>query len=1119
MWHRPCKSLFVSFFLLPGAATATDYALLAREDADAAGRRGATIVHDYGAVAWVAGSGRGNEAAQVYALELGGRRFDPAADAAARADAYGSGKALRLVQFDGPIKPAWLDALAADGVTVVQYIAPFSYVVWADATALATAKSHGGALRYRGDFLPSYKTASVRTGLARGERQWQAMLYRGAQLDAATLRATGAIVGTPVPMDRRFDVVGVQGDAAAIDALARLPGVYAIEPVQRDGGLRGELTAQIAAHNLGADQRPVPGYLGWLADRGANGNGVTVAVVDGGIFDTHPDLAQRMRPCVGDTCGGATTHPHGTHVAGIVAGDGSSGTRDAGGFLRGLGVAPGVRLVEQLNLPTMNEPGGLLKLMRQSHDNGADLSTNSWGFSQQPVGYDIATRQIDAGVRDTKPDVPGDQPMPYVLAIANRFGGTGAAQGSPDGAKNTITVASTKGQTSPGVADPAIGDLAFNSGAGPTPDGRRVPHLVAPGCLVDSTISATGHGLDCGTSMATPHVAGAAALFIERYRASHAGATPSAALIKAALVATAQDLYGNRDANDAALGHRPDDKQGWGRLRTDQLTGTTPTLYYDQNTRRFDGTGETWFANVAQADPTQPVRIVLAYTDAPGHGLGGDTPAWNNDLDLSVSIGAAQYRGNVFGADGWSATGGTTDPRNNLEAVMFDAPTLAGGAFTIRVTAADIPSDALPNVGDDTDQDFALVCINCVARPDYTLTIPEPQQSLCTTQTTSAQFGVAVGSVLGYASPVSFTLDGVPAGATGAVSPAQTTPPGDVTVALGQLGAVPPGTYTLPLRAASASATREWPLTLTLANALPAAPALAAPANDADDVDFMPTFTWSASAQAADYLLEVAKDPAFANIVLTRSGRNIDATPANALDSRTRYWWRVRAANVCGSGDVSAVRSFRTRATPADCPDGTVASTVFGDDVENGASGWTAQTSIGDAGWTISTARATSGSHAWLAPDPETASRQHLTSPRIALPAGTGPLTLQFMSDQTIDSDAGACYDGGFLEVSTDDGETFDAIPPSAMLTDPYDGELLSTNPDEGAQAWCGDPQTWLRSVVDLDAWAGRAVRLRFVMTSGEVGDRLPHGWYVDDIRVQACRATPVDAIFADGFD
>lgn len=1118
--HRSVLALAIAV-LVSGSVLAADYARIPRDQVQSAVARGASVVHDYGSFAWVRGSGSGAGEAETFSLDLGWRSFDPRQDSAANIREYGDGKALRLIQFDGPVKQEWLDSLAATGVRPLQYIAPFSYVVWADSAALAQARQRGSALRWTGDFLAKYKTANVNEGLLRGEQQWRAMLYRGAGIADAALRASGVSVGKRSAIDREFEIVELDGaNAQALQQLAQMPGVYALDPVPRDGGKRAELANQITANNLSASNLPVPGYLAWLATAGVTGNGVRIANVDGGIFDTHPDLAGRMLPCAGDTCGGPATDDHGTHTAGIMAGDGSSGSNDANGFRRGLGMAPGARLIEQVYDPTFTQAGGMLKLMRQSQDNGADLSGNSWGPAGSPRGYDADTRQVDVGTRDTKPDIAGDQPLTYVLSVMNGYGGT-SSQGSPDEAKNVITVGSTKAQTIAGAAIPQFNDLSDNSGHGPALDGRRIPHMVAPGCSVDSPVSATGYGFKCGTSMASPQVSGLSALFIEKYRVAHAGASPSAALIKAALIAATMDLNGHFDADGVALGHRPDSRQGWGRVRADWLISpAVPVLYYDQDTRVFDNTGESWTLNIAPADPARPVQIVLAYTDAPGHGLGGATPAWNNDLDLSVGAGSSIYLGNVFGADGNSATGGSADSRNNVESVVLTPAALAGGAVDVRVAATNISSDALPNRGDATDQDFALVCVNCVSQPDYTLSFPDTSRAVCTASASTASYAVAIGSVMSYATPVNLSLAGLPAGATGVVTPPSVIPGSGASVDLSTLGAVAPGNYSFQLQATSTSANRSHDLGLAVANAVPAAPALLAPAAGAANVALRPTFSWAAAAQGRDYVLEVASDAAFGSILFSATTQLTSSTTDIDLPSNVQLYWRVRSDNVCGTGTSAAGRPFTTVAVPGDCGLGSAARTLLSENVENGANGWVASAGSGSTTWMISTARPYGGSgSSWLAQDMDSSSDQRLTSPTVALPSGENPLTLQFQNDQTMEPRGSTgCWDGGFIEVSSDGGATFAALPGTAMLTDPFDGPLQA-GPAINNPAWCGDPQPYMRSVVDLSAYAGQSVKIRFRMTSDTTQGRLPHGWYVDNIRVQSCAVQPPDSIFGSGFE
>ena len=78
------------------------------------------------------------------------------------------------------------------------------------------------------------------------------------------------------------------------------------------------------------------------------------------------------------------------------------------------------------------------------------------------------------------------------------------------------------------------------------------------------------------------------------------------------------------------------------------------------------------------------------------------------------------------------------------------------------------------------------------------------------------------------------------------------------------------------------------------------------------------------------------------------------------------------------------------------------------------------------------------------------------------------------------------------------------------MVEDGFDNPLANLN------AWCGDPQPWLRSVVDLDAYAGDTVRFRFRIGTDNVVDH--PGWDIDDVRVQSC-VPAVPPFFADGFE
>lgn len=387
----------------------------------------------------------------TYILDLGGERFDPMVQApvflspnAQQADPLS--KDLRLAQFRGPIKDEWLGGLEATGLEIVQYIHPYTYIVWGTLPSLEAA-SRATEVRWTGDFLPQYRLLPANRALPEASSVVNILLYRGADVDGliASIQRMGAKLVGSAKMDQTLVIAQFDAPGSLLGGIAALPGVYSVQPVPTDGGERGEMSSQVNAGNYGGTNLAFSGYLGWLENLGVSGEGVIIANVDSGVDHDHPDLVNAMLPCTGTSCAGNTQSNHGTHTAGIMAGDGSSGVLDIRGFLRGLGVAPGANLVEQLYSPTYSLVNGMLTLMQQSYANGASLSGNSWGPSNAALGYDADTRQVDVGVRDTDLVTPGDQPLSYVLSIMNGYGGV-SSQGTPDEAKNSFTVGSTQVQ-------------------------------------------------------------------------------------------------------------------------------------------------------------------------------------------------------------------------------------------------------------------------------------------------------------------------------------------------------------------------------------------------------------------------------------------------------------------------------------------------------------------------------------------------------------------------------------------------------------------------------------------------------------------------------------------------
>jgi hypothetical protein len=750
-----------------------------------------------------------------------------------------------------------------------------------------------------------------------------------------------------------------------LPALAQLPDVVAIEdyvePKKND-----EVQAQIIAGNLNmARTGPTgPGYLAFLATLGFPTDPAQypiVSVVDDGVGngtatngagdstltrnrDGVTTRIAHVRNCTADALAdGRAGHGHiNTNILGGY--DQRSGVpfQDALFYQRGQGINPFARLA---NVKIFSNAGSfsiggcgntIEGLIKANQDSGAEISSNSWGAGVNG-DYNADSRQYDIGTRDADTGEAGMQPMIFLFAAGND--GSGAATvGSPGTAKNVITVGASENQR-PGPdesgawtdgclvaaagADNAMDTIDFSS-RGPAEGNRVKPELTAPGTHIQGTAS-TAAGYDgtgvcdqfrptgqtvfaasSGTSHSTPALAGASSLVHRYLRTEYAMTAPSAAVIKAYLIAHPTYLTGV-----AGNGNLPTNAQGYGMP---SLSGAfdpnIERLVFDQATT-FGGTGETALLNAVVIDPGKPARIVMTYSDAPGAIAANPTV---NNLNLSVVNASNTYLGNVF-TGAFSSTGGAADNANNYEAVYLPAGTT--GALGITVTAANIAGDGVPGNADATDQDYALVCVNCSFDTTFTLDASPETNAVCAPA--NASFGVALTPFTGFADPVTMSVSaGLPAGASASFAPTMPVPPAGSTLTLGTAG-VAFGNYTLTVTGTSGATVRNDDVSLQVSTVVPAAPALTAPANAATGVSTTPTLTWAAVPEAVEYVVEVDDDPAFTSINYTATVTGTSHAVATSLSLTNKYYWRVRVRNSCGM-TTSAVSSFTT---------GTLACTVF----------------------------------------------------------------------------------------------------------------------------------------------------------------------------------------------
>lgn len=294
----------------------------------------------------------------------------------------------------------------------------------------------------------------------------------------------------------------------ALGALRGLPGVVAVEPDQVGRVQATRARTQSAPPSYGLDridQRALP--LNSRYTYRADGRGVTAYVIDTGIRFDHLDLGRRaVKGFDAVTAGGsaADCNGHGTHVSGTLGG-------------ASFGVAKAVRLVavRVLDCDGTGEASQFLAGLDwvvRNHRAGVPAVANiSLTFSQRSTAIDTAVqRAISDGV--TVGVAAGNDGN----LVNDLLGWSDACDYSPSSVPEALTVAATDSQDA----------RASYSDTGPCVD------LWAPGSSITSdwNSSSTATNTISGTSMATPHVVGTAAVYLS----GHPSATP--AQVAAALV-------------------------------------------------------------------------------------------------------------------------------------------------------------------------------------------------------------------------------------------------------------------------------------------------------------------------------------------------------------------------------------------------------------------------------------------------------------------------------------------------------------------------------------------------------------------------------------------------------
>jgi len=488
--------------------------------------------------------------------------------------------------------------------------------------------------------------------------------HAGIEVEAALPAALAATSAESRGVVRALNAALLSVPAAAIPALAARDEVKWVEPASPHLGNLNSGVRQA----MRADSAASPPLA-------LTGSGTTVLVFDGGIVcPTQGDLSPRV--IAGE---GGLQSTHSTHVAGTLGGNGAA----SGGLHRG--VAPGASIVSYMYdgcspVCLYNNPQDIETDYREAITlHGADFATNSLGANIMANGYDcdlLGDYENTARLIDAIAAGALGAPFLSFWAAGNErqgqaFCGDGYyTLGVPAGAKNAIVVGAIYSDTE---------EIADFSSLGPADDGRMKPDLVAPGCEmggdhgVTSTRSCTGYAVYCGTSMATPAAAGAAALVSERLARSPRGPLALPATMKAILAASATDL-GNPG---------PDYTYGYGLV---DVVAAVRLVDHGTIVEAEIAPGAALRRSIEVPAGRTRLRVILAWDDPPGEPLALSSLV--NDLDLRL----IDPQGNVelpFVLDPLfpeEAAARGRNPRDSSELVEVANP--APGRWLVEVTGA-----------------------------------------------------------------------------------------------------------------------------------------------------------------------------------------------------------------------------------------------------------------------------------------------------------------------------------------------------------------------------------------------------------------------------------------------
>jgi hypothetical protein len=588
-----------------------------------------------------------------------------------------------MIQFPGPIRPEWKRAVERHGAELLWYVPRYTFVARVPTASVETIAALP-EVRWLGLDQPAYKLGP---GVEKAEGKQTLIVVFHYQEDEQTLLGQLSALGA-VNMTTEFNAwnksVKLDVDATQIPAIARLAGVYWIEPYSPMTPDNADVQ-WVDQHGYSASDTTRT-----IWHKGIDGRGMLVGIIDSPMNIAHDQFRDTVNNTPGPNHrkvvayrGNQGSAEHGTHTTCTLCGSDD----EAGGTSLNDGLAKGARVFFQ-NANSL--PGDWdMNVWFRAPDSGLNVGIDSL----RALNHSMSQSRKDTYNIYVFTDMTADQ---FVwghrkFMHCNSMGNLYANQmGHPVNAKNIISVGATGNGTN-------CRELASYSSRGPTADGRRKPQLVSPGSNVNSADyeNPSGYKVLGGTSMATPNMTAATALIRQYFRRGFYPTGDSLTGIPMEISAALNKAVAIVGADNDVSGYTvPDNNIGWGRVDLDSslyFAGDTSKLWVRDDTVGLE-TGDSVLIPIEVTGNAKPFRVTLCWSDYPGTMRAAYICV--NDLDLAVySPTGTQYKGNVY-SGGHSATGGNYDSLNVEECTRINSPEV--GTWSIMVRARNVPQGPQP---------------------------------------------------------------------------------------------------------------------------------------------------------------------------------------------------------------------------------------------------------------------------------------------------------------------------------------------------------------------------------------------------------------------------------------